>query len=156
TLAAVHLLRSFIADIKIRVINVVDLMALQSHSQHPHGLTDKEFDDLFTIDRPVIFAFHGYPSLIHRLTYKRKSHLNFHVHGYKEEGTTTTPFDMCVLNEIDRFHLALAVVERTPRFSDLRDPIRKTLENKLLEHHEYIRRYGDDLPEIKEWKWQRD
>jgi xylulose-5-phosphate/fructose-6-phosphate phosphoketolase len=156
TLAAVRLLRSFITDIKIRVINVVDLMALQSHSQHPHGLTDNEFDDLFTIDKPVIFAFHGYPSLIHRLTYKRKSHLNFHVHGYKEEGTTTTPFDICVLNEIDRFHLVMAAVERVPRFSSIRCHIRETLENKLIEHHEYIRRYGDDLPEIKEWKWQRD
>ncbi|MCX6987265.1 MAG: phosphoketolase family protein [Chlamydiae bacterium] len=156
TLAAVDLLRSFIADIKIRVINVVDLMALQLQSQHPHGLTDNEFDDLFTINKPVIFAFHGYPSLIHRLTYKRKSHLNFYVHGYKEEGTTTTPFDICVLNEIDRFHLVMAAVERVPRFSSIRYHIRETLENKLMEHHEYIRRYGDDLPEIKEWKWQRD
>lgn len=156
TLAAVHLLRSFIADIKIRVINVVDLMALQSYSQHPHGLTDHEFDDLFTVEKPVIFAFHGYPSLIHQLTYKRNSHLNFHVHGYKEEGTTTTPFDMCVLNEIDRFHLAMAAVERVPRFISIRCHIRETLENKLIEHHEYIRSYGDDLPEIKEWKWQKD
>jgi len=156
TLAAVNLLHSFIADIKIRVINVVDLMTLQSHSQHPHGLTDNEFDNLFTIDKPVIFAFHGYPSLIHRLAYKRKSHLNFHVHGYKEEGTTTTPFDMCVLNEIDRFHLVMAAVERIPRFSSFQSHIRENLELKLTEHHEYIRRYGDDLPEIKEWKWQRD
>ena len=154
TLAAVNLLHSFIPDIKIRVVNIVDLMTLQSHTEHPHGLTDNEFDDLFTIEKPVIFAFHGYPSLIHRLTYKRKSHLNFHVHGYKEEGTTTTPFDICVLNEIDRFHLAIAAVERVPRFSSICCQIRENLENKLIEHYEYIRRYGDDLPEIKEWKWR--
>jgi len=156
TLAAIDLLNSLIPDIKIRMINVVDLLALQFNTQHPRGLTDKEFDNFFTPDKPVIFAFHGYPTLIHRLTYKRKSHLNFHVHGYKEEGTTTTPFDMCVLNEIDRFHLVMAAIDEMPRFSSLRSEIHKTLENKLKEHNEYIRSYGDDLPEIKEWKWQRD
>lgn len=156
TLAAVDLLRSLIPDIKIRFVNVVDLMALQPNSQHPHGLSDLEFDNLFTVNKPIIFAFHGYPSLIHQLIYKRNSHLNFHVHGYKEEGTTTTPFDMCVLNEIDRFHLAIAALERVPRFNNICGHIREILENKLIEHHKYIRIYGDDLPEIKEWKWQRD
>jgi xylulose-5-phosphate/fructose-6-phosphate phosphoketolase len=154
TLAAVDLLRTLVPDIKIRVVNVVDLMVLQPKEEHPHGLPEQEFDDLFTIDKPIIFAFHGYPWLIHRLTYRRKNHDNIHVRGYKEEGTTTTPFDMCVLNQIDRYHLAIDTLERIPRFADIRGHIRDHLENKLIEHKEYIMRYGDDLPEIKDWKWK--
>ncbi|PJD96434.1 MAG: phosphoketolase [Parachlamydia sp.] len=153
TLAAIDLLRQHVPDIKIRMINVVDLMVLQPHTEHPHGLTDMEYDDFFTTDKPIVFAFHGYPWLIHRLTYRRASHNNLHVRGYKEEGTTTTPFDMVVLNELDRFHLMLDVVERVPRLTKMRAYIREFVEGKLLDHTSYIRKVGDDMPEIRDWKW---
>src|SRR3984957_20032382 len=153
TLAAVDLLRQNFADIKIRVVNVVDLMTLQTSAEHPHGLADREFDSIFTEDKPVIFAFHGYPTLIHRLAYKRKNHENFHVHGYREEGTTTTPFDMTVLNELDRFHLASDVVDRVERLRPLNAHFKQMVRNKLVDHKEYISEHGDDLPEIRDWKW---
>jgi xylulose-5-phosphate/fructose-6-phosphate phosphoketolase len=152
-LAAVDLLRQNFADIKIRVVNVVDLMTLQTSVEHPHGLADREFDSIFTEDKPVIFAFHGYPALIHRLAYKRKNHENFHVHGYREEGTTTTPFDMTVLNELDRFHLASDVVDRVERLRPLNAHFKQMVRNKLVDHEEYICEHGDDLPEIRDWKW---
>lgn len=153
TLAAVDILRQYVPDIKIRVINVVDLMVLQPQNEHPHGLNDREFDDLFTKDRPVIFAFHGYPWLIHRLTYRRTNHDNFHVRGYKEEGTTTTPFDMVVLNDMDRYRLALDAVERIPRLGNVTGYLREMVENKLIDHKNYIHAKGEDLPEIRNWKW---
>jgi xylulose-5-phosphate/fructose-6-phosphate phosphoketolase len=153
TLAAVDLLRKHFADIKIRVVNVVDLMTIQPASEHPHGLSDHEFDSIFTTDRPVIFAYHGYPWLIHRLTYRRTNHDNFHVRGYKEEGTTTTPFDMTVLNELDRFHLAGDVVDRVPRLQRVGGHFKQFLRNKLVEHKQYISDRGDDLPEVRDWKW---
>jgi xylulose-5-phosphate/fructose-6-phosphate phosphoketolase len=153
TLAAVALLRQNSPDIKIRVVNVIDLMTLQTSGEHPHGLSDREFDSIFTTDKPVIFAFHGYPTLIHRLTYKRANHDNFHVHGYREEGTTTTPFDMTVLNELDRFHLAGDVVDRVARLRPINAHFKQLLRNKLVDHKEYICEHGDDLPEIRDWKW---
>jgi xylulose-5-phosphate/fructose-6-phosphate phosphoketolase len=153
TLAAVDLLRQHFADIKIRVVNVVDLMTIQPSTEHPHGLPDREFDSIFTIDKPVIFAYHGYPWLIHRLTYRRTNHDNFHVRGYKEEGTTTTPFDMTVLNDLDRFHLAGDVVDRVPRLQRVGAHFKQFLRNKLVEHKQYIREHGDDLPEVRDWKW---
>ena len=152
-LAAVDILRTHLPDMKIRVVNVVDLMTLQPASEHPHGLSDSVFDSIFTPDKPVIFAFHGYPQLIHRLTYRRTNHANFHVHGYKEEGTTTTPFDMTVLNELDRFHLADAAVERVARMRDIGAHMRQTLRDKLLEHRAYICAHGEDMPEIANWRW---
>ena len=153
TLAAVDLLRQHFPDIKVRVVNVVDLMTIQPSTEHPHGLSDREFDSIFTIDKPVIFAYHGYPWLIHRLTYRRTNHDNFHVRGYKEEGTTTTPFDMTVLNDLDRFHLAGDVVDRVPRLQRVGAHFKQFLRNKLVEHKQYIREHGDDLPEIRDWKW---
>jgi xylulose-5-phosphate/fructose-6-phosphate phosphoketolase len=153
TLAAVDLLRRDLPDLKIRVVNVVDLMTLQPSTEHPHGLADSEFDSLFTPDKPVVFAFHGYPWLIHRLTYRRTNHDNFHVRGYKEEGTTTTPFDMTVLNDLDRFHLAGDVIDRVPRLRNIASHIKQDLRNKLIEHKRYIAVHGDDLPEIRDWKW---
>jgi xylulose-5-phosphate/fructose-6-phosphate phosphoketolase len=153
TLAAVDLLRTHFPDIKIRVVNVVDLMALQPKSEHPHGLSDAEFDSIFTTDKPIIFAYHGYPALIHRLTYRRTNHDNMHVRGYKEEGTTTTPFDMTVLNDLDRFHLAGDVVDRVPRLREIGGHFMQQLRNKLIEHKQYVREYGDDMPEIRNWKW---
>ena len=153
TLAAVALLRANLADLKIRVVNVVDLMTLQPQTQHPHGLSDHEFDSIFTIDKPVIFAFHGYPALIHRLTYRRNNHHNFHVHGYKEEGTTTTPFHMTMLNELDRFHLAGDAVDRVPRLLDRAGDFKQRLRDQIVEHKTYIETYGDDPKEIKDWKW---
>jgi xylulose-5-phosphate/fructose-6-phosphate phosphoketolase len=153
TLAAVALLREKFPDIKIRVVNVVDLMTLQTSAEHPHGLSDREFDSIFTTDKPVIFAFHGYPTLIHRLTYKRANHANFHVHGYREEGTTTTPFDMTVLNELDRFHLAGAAVDRISRLQTVSAHFKQFLRNRLVEHKQYICEHGEDLPEIRDWKW---
>lgn len=153
TLAAIDLLRRHVPDLKIRFINVIDLMVLQPKSEHPHGLSDKEFDELFTTDKPIIFAFHGYPWLIHRLTYRRTNHKNLHVRGYKEEGTTTTPFDMVVLNDLDRFHLFVDTVERVPRFAKMTAYIREMAEGKLQEHKNYIQKFGDDLPEIRDWKW---
>ncbi|MCZ7866216.1 phosphoketolase family protein [Agrobacterium salinitolerans] len=153
TLAAVSLLREAIPELKIRVINVVDLMTLQSKEHHPHGLADEEFDRMFTRDRPVIFAYHGYPYLIHRLTYKRANHRNIHVRGFIEEGTTTTPFDMTVLNELDRFHLALSAIDRVPGLKDRVPGIIRMLREKLTEHDRYVRQHGEDMPEVRDWKW---
>jgi xylulose-5-phosphate/fructose-6-phosphate phosphoketolase len=153
TIAAVDLLRQHIPELRIRVINVVDLMALQSSTEHPHGLGDNDFDLLFTRDRPIIFAYHGYPWLIHRLTYRRTNHDNLHVRGYKEEGTTTTPFDMAVLNDIDRFHLVKDVVDRVPSLAPRAAYVTQFVRDKLIEHYHYIRRYGQDMPEIRDWRW---
>jgi len=153
TLAAVDLLRRHFPDVKVRVINVVDLMTLQPASEHPHGLPGREFDSMFTTDKPIIFAYHGYPWLIHRLTYRHTNHANLHVRGYKEEGTTTTPFDMAVLNDLDRFHLAGDVVDRVPRLARAGAHFKQLLRDKLVEHKQYITRYGDDIPEIRDWKW---
>ena len=153
TLAAVDLLRRHFPDIKIRVINVVDLMTLQPSTEHPHGLRDSDFDSIFTTDKPVVFAYHGYPWLIHRLTYRRTNHANLHVRGYKEEGTTSTPFDMTVMNDLDRFHLAGDVVDRVPRLARVGAHFKQFLRNKLIEHKHYINQHGDDMPEIRDWKW---
>jgi xylulose-5-phosphate/fructose-6-phosphate phosphoketolase len=153
TLAAVDLLRQHFPDIKIRVVNVVDLMTIQPSTEHPHGLSDADFDSMFTVDRPVIFAYHGYPWLIHRLTYRRRNHNNLHVRGYKEEGTTTTPFDMTVLNDLDRFHLAGDVVDRVPRLQRVGAHFKQWLRNRLVEHKQYIRDRGEDMPEIRDWTW---
>jgi xylulose-5-phosphate/fructose-6-phosphate phosphoketolase len=153
TLAAVDLLRQHFPDIRIRVVNVVDLMTIQPSSEHPHGLSDVDFDSMFTVDKPIIFAYHGYPWLIHRLTYRRHNHDNLHVRGYKEEGTTTTPFDMTVLNDLDRFHLAGDVVDRVPRLQRVGGHFKQWLRDKLVEHSQYIHERGDDLPEIRDWTW---
>ncbi|WP_406693128.1 phosphoketolase family protein [Saccharopolyspora sp. ID03-671] len=153
TLAAVDLLLREFPDLRIRVVNVVDLMRLQDEREHPHGLSDAEFDSLFTRDRPVIFNYHGYPWLIHRLTYRRHNHENMHVRGYKEEGTTTTPFDMCVLNQIDRFNLAIDVIDRVPRLGPRAAYAREALKTKLIEHRHYVSTHGEDMPEIREWVW---
>jgi len=153
TLAAVDLLRQHFPDVRIRVVNVVDLMTIQPSTEHPHGLSDLDFDSMFTLDKPIIFAYHGYPWLIHRLTYRRHNHDNLHVRGYKEEGTTTTPFDMTVLNDLDRFHLAGDVVDRVPRLQGVGGHFKQLLRNKLVEHKQYIRERGDDLPEIRDWTW---
>ena len=155
TLAAVDMLRQRIPDLKIRVINVVDLMTLQPKEEHPHGLSDVDFDCLFTKDKPIIFAYHGYPWLIHRLTYRRTNHDEIHVRGYKEEGTTTTPFDMAVLNDLDRFHLMADVAERVPKLSDMAAHLKQFVRDKLIEHKQYIEQYGQDMPEIREWTWKR-
>lgn len=154
TLAAVSLLREWLPQLKVRVVNVVDLMTLQPTYGHPHGLPDSDFDALFTTDKPIIFAYHGYPWLIHRLTYRRRNHNNLHVRGYKEEGTTTTPFDMTVLNDLDRFHLIEAVLDFVPGLGEHSAHLRQRLRDKLVEHREYITRYGDDMPQIKEWRWR--
>jgi xylulose-5-phosphate/fructose-6-phosphate phosphoketolase len=153
TLAAVDLLRTRIPDLKIRVVNVVDLMTLQPRSEHPHGLADRDFDAIFTTNKPIVFAFHGYPWLIHRLTYRRTNHDNMHVRGYKECGTTTTPFDMTVLNDIDRFHLAGDVIDRVPRLAGIAGHQKQWLRNRLIEHKLYISSVGDDMPEIRDWRW---
>jgi xylulose-5-phosphate/fructose-6-phosphate phosphoketolase len=153
TLAAVEFLRTHAPDLKVRVINVLDLMKLQPPSEHPHGLSDQEFDVLFTQDKPIIFAFHGYPWLIHRLTYRRTNHHNLHVHGYKEEGTTTTPFDMTVLNDLDRFHLVADVIDRVPKLGARAAYTKQAIRDKLLEHKQYITEHGEDLPEVRHWKW---
>ncbi len=153
TLAAVALLRQHLPELKVRVINVVDLMKLQPQSEHPHGLGDRDFDALFTTDKPIIFAFHGYPLLIHRLMYRRASHKNLHVRGYKEEGTTTTPFDMTVMNDLDRFHLANDVIDRVPGLGTRAVYVKQWLRDRILDHKAYIRRYGEDMPEVRNWTW---
>ncbi|CAI9121381.1 phosphoketolase family protein [Brytella acorum] len=153
TLAAVSILRHHVPDLKIRVVNVVDLLTMMSHDQHPHGLEDAEFDSLFTLDKPVIFAFHGYPQLIHKLIYKRINARNFHVHGFREEGTTTTPFDMTVLNHLDRYHLVLNAVRRVPKLADRAAYAAQAVRDKLVEHRLYVDAHGEDMPEIRDWKW---
>jgi xylulose-5-phosphate/fructose-6-phosphate phosphoketolase len=152
-LAAAGLLRQLLPDLKVRVVNVVNLMRLQPVSEHPHGLPDAEFDAIFTTDRPVIFAYHGYPWLIHRLTYRRSGHPNIHVRGYKEEGTTTTPFDMVVRNDMDRFHLVIDVIDRVPGLARRAASVRQEMLDRRQLHHEYIRRTGEDLPQIRDWEW---
>jgi xylulose-5-phosphate/fructose-6-phosphate phosphoketolase len=154
TLAAVELIGKHFPELKVRVINVVDLMKLQSPSEHPHGLSDEDFDALFTADKPVIFAYHGYPSLIHRLTYARTNHRNFHVHGYKEEGTITTPFNLVVMNELDRFHLVANVIDNVPQIGPGAHDVKAAFRDKLIEHKEYIEEYGQDMPEIRNWQWK--
>jgi xylulose-5-phosphate/fructose-6-phosphate phosphoketolase len=153
-LAAVTILNKHLPDLKIRVINVVDLMVLEPESEHPHGLTNEDFDALFTKDKPVVFAFHGYPWLIHRLTYRRTNHENIHVRGYKEEGTITTAFDMTVLNEMDRFHLVIDVLKRTGLLGTNGAFLLQLMKDKLAEHTRYIEENGIDMPEILDWKWR--
>jgi xylulose-5-phosphate/fructose-6-phosphate phosphoketolase len=153
TLAAVDLMREHLPYLKVRVVNVVDLMALQPDTEHPHGLSDRDFDTIFTTDRPIIFAYHGYPWLIHRLTYRRTNHPNLHVRGYKEEGTTTTPFDMCVLNDLDRFHLVADVIDRVPGLGGVAAYAKQAIRDKRIEHKQYIRTYGEDMPEIRNWRF---
>jgi len=152
-LAAVDLLRQYLPDLAVRVVNVVDLMALQTREQHPHGLEEPDFDAIFTRDKPVVFAFHGYPALIHRLTYQRHNHPNFHVRGFNEEGTTTTPFDMTVLNELDRYHLAQEAILRVPGLQEKAADVLDALQEKLAAHHAYVREHGEDIPEVRDWKW---
>jgi len=154
TLAAVSILGTNLPALKVRVINVVDIMKLQPASEHPHGLSEVDFDALFTIDKPVIFAFHGYPALIHRLTYRRRNHANFHVHGYREEGTITTAFDMTVLNELDRFHLVMAAIDRLPQTGEQGMALKRQLQDKLIEHRQYINVHGEDMPDVRGWTWQ--
>jgi xylulose-5-phosphate/fructose-6-phosphate phosphoketolase len=153
-LAAAEILRRELPKLRVRVINVVDLMKLQQTTEHPHGLSDRDFDALFTKDKPIVFAFHGYPWLIHRLTYRRTNHQNLHVRGYKEEGTTTTPFDMVVLNDLDRYHLAMDVVDRLPALGGRAGYLKQKLGEKLIEHKQWIGEHGEDLPEIREWRWK--
>ena len=153
TLAAVEMLRQHLPDLKIRVINIVDLMTIQPNTEHPHGLSDRDFDALFTQDKPIIFAYHGYPWLIHRLAYRRTNHKNLHVRGYKEEGTTTTPFDMVVLNDLDRFHLVGDVIDRVPGLGTRAAYVKQALRDKLIDHKNYIHKYGQDMPEIRNWRW---
>lgn len=153
TLAAVQILREHVPELKVRVVNVVDLMTLQPREVHPHGLTDREFDALFTPDKPVIFAYHGYPWTIHRLTYRRTNHANFHVRGFNEEGTTTTPFDMTVINGLDRYHLVLSVLDRTQAAKSRGAHLKQTMQERLLQHYDYIRAHGQDMPEVRDWQW---
>jgi xylulose-5-phosphate/fructose-6-phosphate phosphoketolase len=153
TLAAADILRRGFPELKVRVVNVVDLMKLEPPGEHPHGLPDRDFDVLFTKDKPIIFAYHGYPWLIHRLTYRRTNHNNLHVRGYKEEGTITTPFDMAVLNELDRFHLAMDVIDRLPRIGSRGAYLKQELRDKLVDHRRYIDEHGKDLPEVRDWMW---
>jgi xylulose-5-phosphate/fructose-6-phosphate phosphoketolase len=153
TLAAVSLLREHLPKLKVRVVNVVDLMRLEPETEHPHGMSNAEFDALFTTDKPVIFAYHGYPSLIHRLTYGRHGHDNLHVRGYKEEGTTTTPFDMVMLNDLDRFHLVMDVIDRVPGLASSAGHVRQLMTDKRISCRAYTREQGEDAPEITDWKW---
>ena len=153
TLAAADVLRTALPDLKVRVVNVVDLMRLQPDSEHPHGLSDRDFDTLFTTDRPVVFAYHGYPWLIHRLTYRRTNHANIHVRGYKEEGTTTTPFDMVMLNDLDRFHLVMDVIDRVPRLGSHAAALRQRMEDERLRCRAYTREQGEDAPDVRDWTW---
>jgi xylulose-5-phosphate/fructose-6-phosphate phosphoketolase len=153
TLAAVDLIRTHVPWLKVRVVNVVDLMRLQPPSEHPHGMPDPEFDALFTADKPVIFAYHGYPSLIHRLAYRRANHASFHVRGYKEEGTTTTPFDMVMLNDLDRFHLVTDVIDRVPGLGQKAARVRQLMADRRLQARAYTRAYGEDEPAIRDWVW---
>jgi xylulose-5-phosphate/fructose-6-phosphate phosphoketolase len=153
TLAAAAILRDQLPDLKVRVVNVVDLMRLQPESEHPHGLPDAEFDSLFTTDRPIVFAYHGYPWLIHRLTYRRANHDNLHVRGYKEEGTTTTPFDMVMLNDLDRFHLVIDVIDRVPGLAAKAAGLRQDMVEERLRCRAWTREYGEDDPEIANWAW---
>ena len=153
TLAAVELIRKHLPELKVRVVNIVDLMKLQPEAEHPHGLSDRDFDALFTKDKPIVFAFHGYPWLIHRLTYRRTNHNNLHVRGYKEEGTTTTPFDMVVMNDLDRFHLVEDVIDRLPQLGAKAAYFKQAIHEKLIEHKEYTEKHGDDMPAISGWKW---
>jgi xylulose-5-phosphate/fructose-6-phosphate phosphoketolase len=155
-LAAVDLLHQAVPRLNIRVVNVVDLMTLMPKTRHPHGISDRDFDSLFTRDKPVIFAYHGYPYMIHRLTYKRTNHDNFHVHGFIDEGTTTTPFDMVVMNELDRYHLAMAALDRLPQLANEAAQIKQRLNHKLVEHHAYVRQYGEDMPEVRDWVWPHE
>jgi xylulose-5-phosphate/fructose-6-phosphate phosphoketolase len=152
-LAAVDLLRTHLPAVKVRFVNVVDLMRLQDEREHPHGMSDAEFDALFTTDRPIVFAYHGYPWLIHRLTYRRTNHANLHVRGYKEEGTTTTPFDMVMLNDLDRFHLVMDVIDRVPGLASQAGHVRQLMVDRRLEARAYTRREGEDQPEIRDWTW---
>jgi xylulose-5-phosphate/fructose-6-phosphate phosphoketolase len=154
TLAAVSIIKEKLPQIKVRVVNVVDLMKLQPQTEHPHGLSDADFDMLFTKDKPVIFAFHAYPWLIHRLTYRRTNHHNIHVRGYKEEGTITTAFDMTVMNDMDRFHLVQDVLARLPQLEERAAYLKQEMQDKLIEHKYYIRKNGMDMPEIRNWKWE--
>jgi xylulose-5-phosphate/fructose-6-phosphate phosphoketolase len=153
TLAAVDLIRRHLPNLKVRVINVVDLMRLQPESEHPHGLPDREFDTLFTVDRPVVFAFHGYPWLIHRLAYRRTNHENLHVRGYKEEGTVTTPFDMVMRNDLDRFHLVMDVIDRVPGLGSRAAHVRQLMVDSRIKARAYTREQGEDLPAVREWTW---
>ena len=152
-IAAAGLLREHLPELKVRVVNVVDLMRLEPDSVHPHGLSDLEFDALFTADAPVIFAYHGYPALIHRLTYRRANHDNFHVRGYNEEGTTTTPFDMVMLNDLDRFHLVMDVIDRVPALAERAAPLRQQMADERLRHRAYTREHGEDPPDVTDWHW---
>ena len=157
TLAAVDLIRQHLPDLKVRVVNVVDLMRLQPDSEHPHGLSDREFDTLFTTDRPIVFAYHGYPSLIHRLTYRRTNHANLHVRGYKEEGSVTTPFDIVMLNDLDRFHLVMDVIDRVPSLGSRAATLRQQMSDARLAARAYTRQHGEDDPAIAGWTWpERD
>jgi xylulose-5-phosphate/fructose-6-phosphate phosphoketolase len=153
TVAAAALLREHLPDLRVRVVNVVDLMRLEPESEHPHGLSDAEFDALFTAKRPVIFAYHGYPWLIHRLTYRRHNHANIHVRGYKEEGTTTTPFDLLMLNDMDRFHLVMDVIDRVPGLGSRVSGLRQQMVDERLRHRAYTREVGDDPPDVRDWTW---
>eukprot|EP00456_Euglypha_rotunda_P046602 TRINITY_DN3709_c0_g1_i2.p1 TRINITY_DN3709_c0_g1~~TRINITY_DN3709_c0_g1_i2.p1 ORF type:complete len:182 (+),score=28.22 TRINITY_DN3709_c0_g1_i2:90-635(+) len=153
TLAAVDLMQQHLPQLKVRVVNVVNLMKLQPPKEHPHGLSDEDFDAIFTTNKPIIFAFHGYPGLVHRLTYKRTNHENLHVRGYKEEGTTTTPFDMVVLNDMDRFHLVCDVIDRIPGLATAAADVRRAMVEKHAAHKQYIAVHGQDMPEILDWRW---
>jgi xylulose-5-phosphate/fructose-6-phosphate phosphoketolase len=152
-LAAASLLRQHVPELMVRVVNVVDLMRLQDEKEHPHGLPDREFDTIFTTDKPIVFAYHGYPWLIHRLTYRRKGHANLHVRGYKEEGTTTTPFDMVMLNDLDRYHLVIDVIDRVPGLAQRYGPLRQEMTDARLAARQYTREHGEDIPAVADWVW---